>query len=107
MITVTKPEVILNRVCLYESHGEISRFIQAAINENGDLLMMGHAIGQFPTGKRNVEEYEFLATVPAQYKDQLLLIFLEKMYKGNSAAVEQVCDFLKEHGIPVEFKSWV
>ena len=107
MITTTKPGVILNRVCLYESHGEISRFVQAKINGNGDLAMMGQEVGQFPTGKRNIEEYEFLATVPAQYKDQLLLLFLEKLYKGNSSAVEQFCDFLKERGIPFEFKSWV
>jgi hypothetical protein len=107
MMTTTKPEITPNRVNLYESHGEISHFIQAEINGNGDLLLMGHNPGQFPTGRRNIEEYEFFVTIPAQYKDQLLLLFLERLYKGNSAAVEQFCDFLKEHGIPFEFKSWL
>jgi hypothetical protein len=107
MMTTTKPEAVLDRVCLYESHGEISCSIQAEVSGNGDLLMRGQDVGQFPTESRNIEEYEFWVTVPAKAKDQLLLTLLEKLYKGNSAAVEQFCEFLRENDIPFEFKSWL
>jgi hypothetical protein len=107
MMATTKPEATLDRVWLYESHGEISCSIQAEINGDGDLLMRGQDVGQFPTESHNIEEYEFRVTVPAKAKDQLLLILLQRLYKGNSAAVEQFCDFLKAHDIPFEFKSWL
>jgi hypothetical protein len=108
MLNITdKPETVLNSVCLYEAHGDISCFIEAKITEKGDLLIQGQDLGQFPSeGQWNIEEYESWVAVPAKHKDQLLLILLEGLYKGNPAAVQEFRGFLKARGVPFEFKSW-
>jgi hypothetical protein len=36
------------RVQLYEQRGETSRYIDAAITENGDLLVSGQDVGKAP-----------------------------------------------------------
>ena len=122
------------KVQLYEKRGETSRFIDAEITENGNLVIFGQDIGKLPREFWDDEDYEFWVHVPAKYKDDVLrallgkfragnpkavdeykdfkhkddvlLALLEKLYAGNPKAVDQFKDFMRAQGIPVEFDSW-
>jgi len=89
-------------VQLYERRGETSRYIDAEITEDGDLVIFGQDVGKTPREFWGDADYEFWVHVPAKYKDDVLLALLEKLYAGNRSAVDEFLDFMRSRGIPVE-----
>jgi tRNA(Leu) C34 or U34 (ribose-2'-O)-methylase TrmL len=122
------------KVKLYEERGETSRYIDAEITKDGDLVMMGQDLGKLPQEYWGDSDYEFWVYVPAKHKDDvhrvllekfhadnpnvvnqfenlgstddIILALLEKLYTGNPKAVDQFKDFMRSQGIPAEFDSW-
>lgn len=95
------------RIQLYEQRGETSRYIDAAITENGDLLVSGQDVGKAPQEWWGDADYEFWVAVPGEHKDDVLLALIERLYGGNPSAVDEFRDFVKSRGIQSEFGSWV
>ena len=124
----------LKKVKLYEEQGETSRYIDAEINKDGDLVVSGQDIGKLPEEYWGDSDYEFYVYVPAKYKedvqrvllekfhadnpnvvdvfkdlksaDDVILALLDKIYAGNPKAVDQFKDYARSKGIPAEFSSW-
>jgi len=94
-------------VSLYEQRGETSRFIDAEIDEDGDLTVSGQDVGKAPREFWGDADYEFRVHVRSEHKDDLLLALIEKLYGRNASAVTDFRDFLKSRGIPNEFDTWV
>ena len=94
-------------VSLYEQRGETSRFIDAEINKDGDLVVSGQDVGKAPREFWGDADYEFWVYVPSEHKDDVLLALMEKLYGGNGSAVSDFRDLLKSRGIPNEFDTWV
>lgn len=122
------------KVKLYEERGETSRYIDAEITKDGDLVMTGQDLGKLPKEFWGDSDYEFWVYVPAKYKhdvhrvllekfhadnpnvvdqfkdsnstDDVILALLQKLYAGNPKAVDQFKDFMRSQGIPAEFDSW-
>ena len=95
------------RVSLYQDRGETSRFIDAEINKDGDLVVSGQDVGKAPLEFWGDSDYEFWVHVRGEHKDDLLLALMDKLYGGNAAAVSDFRDLLKSRGIPSEFGTWV
>jgi len=94
-------------VSLYEQRGETSRFIDAEINEDGDLVVSGQDVGKAPREFWGDADYEFWVHVPSEHKDDVLLALMERVFGGNASAVSDFRGFLKSRGIPNEFDTWV
>ncbi len=122
------------KVQLYEERGETSRYIDAEITKDGDLVMTGQDLGKLPQEYWGDSDYEFWVYVPSKYKDyfhrillekfhadnpnvvdqfkdsnstdDVILALLQKLYAGNPKAVDQFKDFMRSQGIPAEFDSW-
>ena len=122
------------KVKLYEEKGETSRYIDAEITKDGDLIMTGQDIGKLPQEYWGDSDYEFWVHVLAKHKDDIhrvllekfhsdnpnvvnqfedlksidnvILALLQKLYAGNPKAVDQFKDFMRSQGIPAEFDSW-
>ncbi len=122
------------KVKLYEERGETSRYIDAEITKDGDLVMTGQDLGKLPQEYWGDSDYEFWVYVPAKYKhdvhrvllekfhadnpsvvdhfkdsnstDDVILALLQKLYAGNPKAVDKFKDFIRSQGIPAEFDSW-
>jgi len=122
-------------VQLYEERGETSRYIDATITKDGDLVIMGQDVGKAPSEFWGDSDYEFWVYVPAKYKDDVrlalldklhagnpkavdefkdfeskddvILKLLEKLYAGNPKAVDHFKDFMRSKGIHLAFDSWV
>jgi hypothetical protein len=122
------------KIKLYEKQGETSRYIDAEITKDGDLVITGQDIGKLPEEFWGDSDYEFMVYVPARYKDEVhralmdrlradnpeavdefkdltsnddvILALVEKIYAGNSKAVDEFKDFMRSKGIPAEFDSW-
>ena len=123
-----------NKVQLYEERGETSRYIDAEITKDGDLVMTGQDLGKLPEEYWGDSDYEFFVYIPAKYKkdvhrvllekfhadnpsvannfedlkstDDVILALLYKIYAGNPKAVDQFKDYVRSKGIPAEFDSW-
>jgi len=121
-------------VQLYEERGETSRYIDAEITKDGDLVMTGQDLGKLPKEFWGDSDYEFFVYIPAKHKDDVhrvllekfhsdnpnvvdqfedlksiddvILALLQKLYAGNPKAVDQFKDFMRSQGIPAEFDSW-
>ncbi len=122
------------KIQLYEEQGQTSRYIDAEITKDGDLVIFGQDVGKLPQEFWGDADYEFWVHVPAKYKDDVLralleklragnpkavdefkdfkskddiiLALLEKLYVGNPKTVDQFKDFMRSQGIHVEFDSW-
>jgi len=122
------------KIQLYEERGETSRYIDAEITKDGDLVVSGQDIGKLPQEFWGDSDYEFWVYVPARYKDEVrkalleklhaddpkavdefkklesndeaILALLAKLYAGNPKAVDHFKDFMRSRGIHVEFDSW-
>jgi hypothetical protein len=134
VITDVTSQSELKEVKLYEERGETSRYIDAEINKDGDLVITGQDIGKLPEEYWGDSDYEFFIYIPAKYKedvrrvllekfqadnpnvansvehlkstDDVILALLDKIYAGNPKAVDEFKDFIRSQGIPAEFDSW-
>ena len=94
------------RIKLYESRGKTSIYIDAEIKGTGDLQFSGQDLGEAPRKFFGDSDYEYWLTVSKEYKDDVLLLLIEKLYGGNSSAVSEFRRLLESSGIPCEFHSY-
>lgn len=122
------------KVKLVARLGETSVFINAEIDEQGNLLLSGQDIGKAPKDWFGDSDYEYWLVVAASDKEHVLSILLgqvaggqqfrpagdasedekdwalltviEKTYGGDLRAVSVFCDLLKANGIRFEFRTY-
>ena len=122
------------KVKLYEERGETSRYIDAEITGDGDVVISGQDIGRLPEEFWGDSDYEFWVYVPARDKDRVRQVLLEKLqaedrkaankyqklestdeailallsrlYSGNPKAVDEFKDYMRSRGIQAQFDSW-
>lgn len=93
----------IDRVVLRdERDGKDTRHVEAAIDNQGDLVLSGQDLGPKVQAFFRTHEYEYFYNIPANYKDTLLLRLLEEKFKPEFL----FDDWLKAHGIPYEFSNW-
>jgi hypothetical protein len=97
----------VTKVKLYEERGRTSRFIDAEIDEAGDLILSAQDVGEVPRKYWGDGDYEFWVLVKGEHKDRLLLALIEQLYGGRAFAVDDTRELLRAKGIPHEFGSWV
>ena len=130
-MTTEKDEGEAKKVQLFQERGDTSRFVEAEIKENGDLVVSGQDIGRAPLEWWGDSDYEFWVTVAAKDKhrilevlnkgsreaetsfpgepkdeDTALLALLKHSYGGHFHAVDEFKDFLQSQGIPFEGMTW-
>ncbi len=123
------------RVNLCSERGPTSIFIDAEIDESGNLVLSGQDVGEAPRRVFDDSDYEYWLTVPAAGKGRVLrilreraaglstqdgpgrrvagadtdteiLLLLEDLYRGNTCAVSDFRDLLTASGIPFEFNTY-
>lgn len=122
------------KVKLVARRGETSVFIDAEIDEKGNLVLSGQDIGKAPKEWFGDSDYEYWLVVAASDKDHVLSILLgqaaggqqfrpasdasedekdwalltviEKTYGGDLRAVSALSDLLKANGIRFEFRTY-
>jgi hypothetical protein len=117
------------KVKLVASRGETSVFIDAEIDEKGNLVMSGQDIGKAPLEWFGDSDYEYWLMVAASDKDRVLstlggqpsrpagnasqdekdwalLTAIEKTYGGDLRAVSAFRDLLEANGIQFEFNTF-
>lgn len=96
----------IKKVQLLEERGPTSRFINARIEDDGNLIVEGQDLGEAPKKWFDDEDYEFWVTVKAENKDSVILALIEKLFGGRFSAVDEFREFLKEKGIPFGWMTW-
>jgi hypothetical protein len=91
---------------LFEERGSTSRFIDAEINDVGDLVISGQDVGEAPQEFYGDSDYEWWVTVQAKDKDSVILALIEKVFGGRFSASEEFREWLDEKGIPSGFYSY-
>ena len=119
------------RVSLYAEQGEDSRYIDAKIDGEGNLVISGHDLGEICRKYWGDSDYEYWLTVSSENKhrvlkalmercsqagltllpasrseDEALLHFIKQFYGGRSSALSDFWDLTKAQGIPAEFFSY-
>jgi hypothetical protein len=122
------------KVKLVASRSETSIFIDAEIDEKGNLVVSGQDIGKAPKEWFGEEDYEYWLVVAASDKDRVLPILLEraaggeqfrpagdasedekdwallavieKMYRGDLRVVSALRDLLEANGIGFQFRTF-
>jgi hypothetical protein len=122
------------KVKLVASRGETSVFIDAEIDEEGNLVLSGQDIGKAPKEWFGHDDYEYWVVVGASEKDRVLSILLgqvaggeqlrpasnasqdekdwallrviEKIYGGDPRADSSFSDLLKASGIGYKFSTY-
>ena len=87
------------KVKLYEERGETSRYIDAEVNKDGDLIIFGQDIGKTPHEFWGDSDYEFWVHVAAKYKDDVFRVLLEKLNHDNVEADDDFRDFMRSRKI--------
>lgn len=85
---------------ILKNQGEVADFISAVIEEDGRLQMIRNSFGPADF------ETEVTAAVATEDKDRLLLALLEKVFAGNTKALEDFRDFATAKGIGVAWFRW-
>lgn len=78
------------------------RVLTANIKDNGDFLLEGFDSGAAIEKLMGDWDYEYWVTVPAHYKDTVLLWLIKERFEGSS----QLMQWLTEKDIPHTFDSW-
>ena len=91
---------------LFNKRGTTSIYIDARIEDSGDLRFSGQDIGEAPEQIFGKDDYEYWLTVPAAEKDRLLLALIEKIYRGKASVVSEMREFLDERNIPYGFQTY-
>lgn len=127
------PERLSVDLVLGSESGRISTSIYASITEEGDVRVTGQDFGP-GASITGGDETEYIASVAREYKDLLLrnllmeahpeeafddpaglpeekknrlvLALLEKRYRGNERAVEELYAFARSKDIPARWFRW-
>ena len=119
------------QITLLEEKGEISRFVSAEINDNGDLVISGQDVGKRLEELFGDSDYEYWLTVLCQHKKRVLEVLIEycnqkkistlpvplnqdlylldlinKAFGRKHSVFKEFRDFLKVRNIPSQFYSY-
>lgn len=75
---------------------------EVSIEENGDLLISGHDMGEAPKEIFGSSTYEHITKVKAKNKDWLLLKLLADKFENRV----EIKNWLKKNDIPHELFAW-
>lgn len=84
------------------SLGDGRRTLTAHIKENGDLALEGVDSGSEVEKTMGDWDYEYWLTVPAAFKDTVLLWLIKERFENSSALM----GWLSEKNLPHKFDSW-
>jgi hypothetical protein len=87
---------------IQEVNDRDSRHLEVRIEPDGRLLLEGCDTGPEVAKIWGDSDYEYWLTVPADYKDTLLLWLIQERFQTSSALME----WLKSRDIPYEFSSY-
>ena len=87
------------KVQLYEKQAETSRYIDAEITKDGNLVIMGQDLGKLPEEFWGDSDYEFWVHVAAKYKGDVFRILLEKLNQDNIEVEDDFRDFMRSRRI--------
>lgn len=121
----------MKQVRLLEDRGATSRFVDAEIREDGELVVSGQDVGEAPLEWWGDTDYEWWVTVASKDKprvlhalleraqwagvslptiaedeDSALLTVLKHLYGGRFHAVDEFRDFLESQSIPCGGGTW-
>lgn len=85
-----------------ERDGNDRRNLDAKIDASGDLVLSGQDLGPKVREFFHTDEYEYSYTIPAHYKDSMLLRLLAEKFEAEFS----LDDWLQSHAIPYEFSNW-
>ena len=91
---------------LVRVQGPTAIHVDAAIDQEGDLVLSGQDIGQAPREVFGSSDFEYFLRVRREHKDALLLALLEQVYRDDGRAVSRLRELLAAKGIPGEFFSF-
>ncbi len=94
------------KIELVHLDGPTAIHVDAAIDENGDLVLSGQDIGRGPREVSGSSDLEYFLTIRREHKDALLLALLEQLYRDDGCAVSRLRDVLAAKGIPGKFFSF-
>ena len=94
-----------NAIKLVRQSGSTSIYIDVRIEKNGDLRFSGQDIGSAPEEIFGDMDYEYWLTVPAAEKDRVLLVLIEKLYRGDASVMSEFRQILESNGIRHNFHS--
>ena len=95
-----------NKVKLMETGGVNPRFLDAEINESGDLVFSGQDMGPIVEQIFGDSDYEYWLTIRSKDKDSVLLALLEIFFKEHKIPFNEFRELLESKGIPSEFTSY-
>ncbi len=100
------------KIHLYEDQGETSRYIDAEINEDGDLVISGQDVGKAPREFWGDADYEFWVHVPAKHKGDVFRVLLDRLTNESKEDKDEFRDFMRSRKIlwahmPAEHKDEV
>ena len=93
-------------ITLVGQGGPTSIHIDVRIDDNGDLVIFGQDIGDAPDEIYGDLDFEYWLSIPAAEKDRVLLLLIEKLYRGNAAVVSEFRNFLASKDISHAFHSF-
>lgn len=74
--------------------------IDAAIDDKGNLLLSGQELGKSVREYWSDDDYEYWLLVSKEHMDRLLLAMIKRLYAGNTNAVSELGQWLRENDIP-------
>jgi hypothetical protein len=106
------PEPVHKLKLIESRHEGLSVFLDAKINEQGDLELEGQDVGASVEAHWGDSDYEYWVVVPKDYKDTVLLWLLKERFDAapSPAPFKNDCEFmewLKAKSIPYQFSSYV
>ena len=85
-----------------EREGRDVRHLGIKIGDDGSLVLEGHDLGSTVAKFWPDDEYEYWLTVPANYRDTVLLWLIKERFSSDV----EFREWLDEKGIPHEFANW-
>lgn len=97
-------QIPINKIRLRGSETkENTSWLDAKIDEKGDLVLSGYDVGEAAEMFWGDSDYEYWLTVDKQFKDSILLLLIKDRF--NSDTKFKV--WLEENDIPNDFDSWI
>ena len=89
------------------SSPDLRYWLDAQINETGDLVLEGYDIGGIVENFWGNDDYEYWLTVAGEFKDSLLLLLIKDAFdSGHFENSSGFREWLDKKGVPNDFSSW-
>lgn len=93
----------MKRISIFEEDsGKDKRFLDALVDEKGDLVLEGYDIGETAEKYRGDKDYEYWIRVEKEDVPAMLLHLLKERFPSSSAFMA----WCKERDIPFHFTSY-